>query len=133
MELLVVVAIVGILAAIAVPAYNNYVVRGKIPQATSTLANKRVQMEQYFQDNRSYLLNGACPTTVAPDTTSSQYFSFSCAATATTFTITATGTGDMAGFSYTIDQNNAKTSTITASGWAATSTSCWITKQGGVC
>ena len=128
-ELMVVVAIVGILAAVVMPAYGNYVIRGKIPEATSTLAAKRVQMEQYFQDNRTYAGGTACNT----DTTSSRYFTFSCTATATTYVVTATGADSMAGFTYTIDQNNTKTSTITASGWAATSTSCWITKQGGVC
>jgi prepilin-type N-terminal cleavage/methylation domain-containing protein len=47
-ELMIVVAVVGILTAIAVPSYTNYVIRGKIPEATSQLASKRVQMEQFF-------------------------------------------------------------------------------------
>ena len=36
-ELMVVVAIVGILSAIALPAYSDYVLRGKIPDAISNL------------------------------------------------------------------------------------------------
>ena len=54
-ELMIVVAIVGLLATIAYPAYTDYLIRGRIPDAASALAAKRVQMEQYFQDNRTYL------------------------------------------------------------------------------
>jgi len=135
-ELMIVVVIVGILASVAIPAYSNYVIRGKIPDATSNLATKRVQMEQFFQDSRTYLSGAACPASVAPDTTSGKYFTFSCVATATTYTVTATGTGSMLGFSYTIDQSNTKGSTIAApapASWVANSATCWITKQGGVC
>ena len=131
-ELMIVVAIVGILAIVAVPGYTNYTMRGKIPQATSTLAAKRVQMEQFFQDNRTYVAGTACNN----DTTSSQYFTFSCTGvTATAYTIQAVGTGSMAGFTYTIDQNNTKQTTAAPSGWAAAAmpTNCWITKQGGAC
>ena len=103
-ELMITVAVIAILAAIAVPSYSNYVKRGKIPDATSNLASKRVLMEQFFQDNHTYVAGPACNN----DTTSSKYFSFSCpvAATATAYTIVATGTGTMAGFTYNIDQNN---------------------------
>lgn len=133
-ELMIVVVIVAILAAVALPAYQDYVVRAKIPDATSALASKRVQMEQYFQDNRTYVGGTACDA----DTTTSRYFTFSCpaAATATTYTIQASGADSMAGFTYTIDDTNTKTSTIAApasEGWRATNAACWITKKGGQC
>lgn len=137
-ELMIVVAIIGILAAVGLPAYGNYVIRGKIPDATSNLAIKRTAMEQFFQDNRTYVNGTGC----VADTTTSQYFNFSCAAapgvvaTATVYTIAATGKSSMLGFSYTIDQSNTKTSTIAApapADWRAASTTCWITKQGGAC
>ena len=139
---MIVVAIVSILATVALPAYSNYVIRGKIPDATGNLAAKRVAMEQFFQDKLTYA-GGPCSTA---DTASSQYFTFACtgaapytlsvAPTTAVYTIQAVGIGSMAGFSYTIDQNNTKTSAIVSpanSGWIASSNSCWITKQGGVC
>lgn len=128
-ELMIVVAIIGILAAIAVPAYTDHVTRGKVPDATLNLAAKRMQMEQYFQDNRTYVGASACSS----DTTTSQYFDFSCTVqTATTYTLQAVGKGTMAGFTYTINEANAKATTAVPSGWA-TNASCWVTKKGGVC
>lgn len=131
-ELLVTVTIIGILTAIAVPSYSNYVTRARIPDAISTLAKKRVDMEQYFQDNHKYTDAPACSS----DTTTSKYFTFSCSAvTATTFTLQATGTGAMTGFSYTITHNNAKATTVgdgAPAGWSGND-SCWVTNKGGVC
>ena len=115
-ELMVVVVISTILATVALPAYTDYVTRGKIPDATSNLATKRVQAEQFFQDNRTYIAAPACTA----DTTSSQHFNFSCSVQ------TATG------FTYTVDQNNTKATTSVPSGWTS-SASCWITKKGGIC
>lgn len=127
---MVVVAIVGILAAVALPAYSDYVIRGKIPDATSALATKRVLLEQFFQDNRTYVGAPAC----ADDSASSRHFNFSCIEqSATAFKLQAAGKDTMAGFTYTINQAATKTSAITASGWAAESTSCWIIRKGGGC
>jgi type IV pilus assembly protein PilE len=128
-EVMIVVAIIGILASIAIPAYSGYVMRAKIPDATSTLSTARVQMEQYFQDNRTYLLpSGACAMT-AP--AASQNFDFTCnPATATSFTLNATGKGAMANFTYRLTEANAKSSVITESGWSG-SNNCWVTSKAG--
>ena len=57
-ELMIVVAIIGILASIALPAYSDYIRRSKIVEATSVLSDLRVRMEQFYQDNRSYVSSG---------------------------------------------------------------------------
>ena len=131
-ELMIVVAVVAILASVALPAYSDYITRGKIPEATSALAAKRVQMEQWFQDERTYV---GAPVCAAADTTTSKYFKFSCnpAPTASTFVLEAVGQDSMSGFTYTVNQSDVKTSTITASGWTGSSASCWITKKDGSC
>jgi type IV pilus assembly protein PilE len=131
-EIMVVVVIVGILSAVALPAYSNYVTRGKIPEATSNLASKRVQLEQFYQDNRTYVGAPACTN----DTATSKYFTFSCTVqTLNTYTVQAVGSGSMARFTYTINEANAKQTTAAPAGWAAAvmPTTCWITKQGGAC
>ncbi len=128
-ELMITIAIIGILAAVAVPAYTSYLLRGRIPEATATLSTKRVQMEQFFQDNRTY---AGAPGTVA-DGSSSQFFDFTGVGDTTTYTLTATGKGPMAGFVYTINQANQRASTVTGvSGWSGNA-SCWVTRSGGQC
>lgn len=131
-ELMVTVVIISILAAIAIPSYRDYVIRGALPEAFSILAGHRVKMEQFFQDNRTYVGGGAC----AADTTASKYFDFTCGATPTAvgYTLTATGKGAMTGFVYTINQTGAKTSAITTTGWSNPSpNSCWATRKDGSC
>ena len=134
-ELLIVLAIIGILAAVAMPNYADYLICGKVPEAASGLSSKMVAMEQFFQDNRTYAGGAGCTA----DTTTSKYFDFDCAAAATvnTFTLRATGKSSMAGFTYTVDQAGAKTTVIASpapANWrtAATQT-CWLTGSGGAC
>lgn len=132
-EVMVVVAIVGILAAIAMPSYTDYVRRGKIQEATATLADFRIKMEQFFQDNRTYATAtiGAAGATLSTSGTKYFTYAFSVGPTATTYTITATGVAanGMSGYSYTIDQSNAKTSNAGGTVGA----DCWLNKHGGSC
>jgi len=44
-ELMITVAVVGILAAVAFPSYTNYIRRGKIAEAQSTLSDLRLRAE----------------------------------------------------------------------------------------
>ena len=130
-ELMIVVAVVAILSAIAVPRYNDYVTRSKIAEAVANLSDMRVKMEQYFLDNRTYV--GACAAgTVAPVPTG-KYFTYGCSnLSGTTYTVTATGAAGMAGFVYTIDQSNTRTTVGAPTGWVA-ATGCWTLKKDGSC
>ncbi|WP_342119542.1 type IV pilin protein [Pseudoduganella sp. OTU4001] len=131
-ELMVTVAIIAILAAVGIPMYRDHVIRGHIPPAIATLAEMRLKMEQYFQDNRKYTdaCNNGAP--VAPPT--SNEFTFSCDIPgAETFTLSAVGKGKMTGFTYTINQNNEKKTTALPSNWGSVPATCWVTKKGGGC
>ena len=132
-ELMITVAIIAILAAIAIPSYSEYVRRGRITEAVSALAGMRVKMEQFFQDNRTYA--GACAAgTVAPKPDDTPNFTYTCPAPgASTYTITATGQGGLAGYAYSIDQNNVRSTVMTApSTWPSNAT-CWVLKKDGSC
>jgi type IV pilus assembly protein PilE len=131
-EILMVVAILGILAAIALPSYNQYVVRGKLTEAYANLLAIRAQSEQYFQDNRTYA-GMPCSTTNA------KYFGYGCSGlSATTYIVTATGNAgsDVEGIAFTIDQNNARATTVAGpaatKGWVGNGT-CWIVRKNGSC
>jgi type IV pilus assembly protein PilE len=142
-EVMIVVVIIAILAAIAIPNYRDYVTRSRVVEATAGLADARVKMEQFFQDNRTYptgcVLQGTAPTAVQVQLQALQNFTMTCGnLTATTYTVTATGTNTMVGFAYTIDQNNTRTSAFTGSGnsqgWTAASpNTCWVVRKGGLC
>lgn len=125
-ELLVVVAIIGILASIALPAYREYLIRGKLPQATAGLSEIRGKAEQYFADNRTYV-GFTCPLPAQPGS-----FSFACSnVSATTYTITATGNEDVSGFTYAVDQSNTRTSS--SSRWGQSGITCWMLRKDGTC
>lgn len=132
-EVMVTVAIIGILAAIAIPLYTDYVRRAYVSEALGTMAGMRPRMEQFFQDNRTY--EGACAAgTVAPLPASTKGFDFSCSnLAASTYTITATGKALTSGFTYTLKQDNSRDTTALASGWTGTGQNCWVTSKGSAC
>jgi len=138
LELMVVVVIVAILAAIGYPSYSDYIRRGKIAEAISTLADTRTKMEQFFLDNRTYLNSDAAnmPCNAAVLSAGKKQFTYTCTNLgAGTYTVTATGVGTegMGAFAYTINEQNVRGSTVTGlSGWSGNGT-CWVTKKGGVC
>lgn len=129
-ELMITVAVLGIIAAIAVPAYNNYVTRGKLTEAFGTLSDFRVRMEQFYVDNRNYgVAGGACGVT----SPTGQYFTYTCVVgnPASTYIATATnksGVGLAASGAYVYTINEAGTqNTTTFAGGSGTSGS-WRSK-----
>ncbi len=140
LEVLITVAIVGILAAIALPNYSDFIVRGKLMEAHSKLGDLRAQQERFFMDNRTYLDTGttcgidsaAIQMITTMNTDTGATFDLACTATANTYALTATGrvSKGMGGFTLTVNQANAKTS-LGPGGWTAAN--CWFVRKGGEC
>jgi len=53
-ELMIVVAIIGVLAAIAIPQYNNYVARTQVVEAYTLLAPVKAALGLYYQENQDW-------------------------------------------------------------------------------
>jgi type IV pilus assembly protein PilA len=49
-ELMIVVAIIGILAAIAIPAYQDYTIRAQVSEGLNLSGSAKVAVTEYFQD-----------------------------------------------------------------------------------
>ena len=134
LELMIVVTIVGILTSIALPAYTDYVRRGAVSEATTTLADVRNRMEQYFLDNRAYGNGSSCGFSMP---TGLKYFTLACTSSSTTsYKVTASGVSGTtgAGFTYAVDQNGTQTTDAMPSAWSGGVTlpvSRWIVKKGG--
>ncbi len=136
-EVMIAVAIVGILAAIGYPSYRDYIVRGNLVDATNGLATMRAQMERHFLDNRTYATAGTFITPCASTDANTRTFGrfvVSCVGTptATTFTLQAVGSGNVSAFTYTINQNDVRATTAAESGYGTCATS-WILKRGQTC
>jgi type IV pilus assembly protein PilA len=58
-ELMIVVAIIGILAAIAIPAYQDYTIRAQVSEGLSLSGGAKAAVTEYYQDR------GVLPTTNA--------------------------------------------------------------------
>ena len=48
-ELMIVVAIIGILAAIALPAYQDYTIRAKVSEVVLAASNPKTNVAEFFQ------------------------------------------------------------------------------------
>jgi type IV pilus assembly protein PilE len=136
---MIVVAVIAILAAVALPSYTDYITRSKLVEAHTHLADLRVKQEQRFQDARAYSAALCTPTGGAAADV--KYFQFSCPAgepTANTFVVQAVGLQDLQGITFTINESNVKTTTVTGGSTMAGkgytgAANCWVKRKGGQC
>ena len=134
-ELMIAVAIVGVIAGIAYPQYTEYVKRSRLAEATGVLTTTRVRLEQFYQDNRNYGSTAAACGVVLP---AAQFFSLSCdwgaGGTSQSYLLTLTGlsTAGMSGYTFTVDHNNAQRTTAFP-GSAGLPVNCWLRRMGDTC
>jgi type IV pilus assembly protein PilE len=123
-EVLIAIAIIGILSAVAIPSYSGYVLRGRLTEAFTSLSVMQPKAEEFWSNNRTYV---GLPLPAA-----TANFTYTAALTVSSYKITATGAGPATGFIYTIDQDGNRATTGVPTGWTS-STSCWVDRKGGLC
>ena len=105
-ELMITLAIVGILAAVAYPSYREYVAKSRRAEAQALLMQSAQWMERFYAENYSYRANTAgvlvTDATMFParysqsPASGTAAYTITVTPTATTFTVTATRAGTMA-------------------------------------
>jgi len=121
-EVIVVVVMLGILAAIAIPNYSEYVRRGHRSAAQAYLVDLASRQVQFYLDRRVFTNDVAALNLATPAEIASRY-NVAIVVTAgppATFTITATPTGSQTG-----DRCGALTIDQTGLRGAAVTTGCW--------
>lgn len=122
-ELMITVAIVGIIAAVALPAYNSQIRKTRRSDAMATLSQDQTIIERCYAANFTY----AAPPCTTPPTTSLQgYYSIAGVSTATTYTVTATAIGPQAADTtcsvMSVNQANVQSAADTS---GTAQTGCW--------
>jgi len=108
-ELMITVAIVAILAAIALPSYDSYIIKSEIRTAQSDLLALSLNFENRYQRRLSYPIVTVALTQEFPgwSPSAADNFSYSLAKnTASEYTLKATGSGRQAGCNITITHEN---------------------------
>ena len=97
-ELMIVIVIIGVLAAVAVPIYSNNVMKAKMSEADASLGSIRTQLRLYYGENGEYptlssgsYVIGASWHDIKTGELTGKYFtdsSYTIESDATTYTIT---------------------------------------------
>lgn len=100
-EVMIVVVVIGMLAAIAYPSYQDAIRKSRRADARAVLSELTQFMERVYTENNTYMPGGANPTlpfTESPRDGTSKYYDLSLtAATATTYTLQALPKGSQSG------------------------------------
>lgn len=98
-ELMITIAVIGILASIAIPSYTSYVARGNRAEARAALLEAQQYMERFYAANSRYNMSDASnptlPSRLVNVPSTGTRYTLSVSASTTGYTLTAAPTGSM--------------------------------------
>ena len=124
-ELMIVVAIIGILAAVAIPAYQDYIIKAKLSKVVNVVDSVKLAAANYYQENGGFPATAnswsSLGLAAAGPTATADVASYAMAATTGALTMTL-GTGIKAtgidGLTYTITPSQTANQTVMT--WSCT-------------
>ena len=126
-ELIIAVAVVGILAAVALPSYQAHIASSRRSDARSALLGVAQVLERYYTERGTYVGATLGSGGLYPSTSPQGFYTLSIASQdATSFSLTATRTGAQIGDkcgNYTYDQADTKGVASASTGYTAAK--CW--------
>jgi len=126
-ELMIVVAIVGILAAIALPAYQDYIVRSKMSEAEAAVAACKTSVAEYLSTHSNAGLAAIDTANSGCSTTQTQYVS-GLTVTAGVILVSAANTGANATCGLKLTPTIASADTGTISTWVGSNDAACTSK-----
>jgi len=125
-ELMIVVAIIGILAAIAIPAYQDYTIRAQVSEGMSLASGAKTAVAEFFQDSGEFPADNATAGVSEPTDISGQY--------ASAVTVAGNGTTDATitvAYAGPAANNNLATSTLVLTATPNVGSIAWTCQGGG--
>ena len=125
-EMMITVVIIAVLAAIAYPSYQDYVIQGRARTASSDLMALSADLENSFQRTLSYpaittsTTSETAAATIGWQAAEGDSFTYTMVVATDGYDLTATGGGIMNGCVLTLDERNVRTATEQcrlAAGW----------------
>ncbi|WP_318479831.1 type IV pilin protein [Photobacterium leiognathi] len=118
-EMLIVVAIIGVISAIAYPSYQSYVLKGHRTQAMGDMVKVQLNLEEHFTQNSNYSSPVISGSTCSICDSDNDRYTFSLSSASNSYTITATAKADKGQ-----DQDECGNLTLNQNG-AGTPADCW--------
>jgi len=116
-EVMIAIVIVAILAAIALPSYQQYIERSRARTAAADLMALAAAFENRFQRQLSYAASATSTETTAATAnlvvgwqpSAGDFFTYTANVTASSYDLATTGSGGMSGCTITLDEDNTRT------------------------
>ncbi len=123
-ELMIVVAIIGILAAIAIPAYQDYTIRAQVSEGLSLSAGAKAAVAEFYQDQGAWPTDNAEAGIEVPANITGKYVQ--------TVTVTAGAANGIITVLYGVDANaNINGASLTMTATDNNGSVSWACADGG--